>query len=197
MKSSGELKALARMQLHGSWLATVGTMLVYSVILCVSGFTVIGPWVIGGPLTLGFSGYFLKKARGESVKLENLLDGFNSFGSSFLLYLLEIIFIFLWSLLFLIPGIVKCFSYSMAFFILRDNPGIGSVEAITRSRKMMDGHKGRLFCLCLSFIGWCLLCTFFTFGIGFLWLCPYMYLSIANFYEDLKQHKPDIFSATV
>jgi len=77
----------------------------------------------------------------------------------------------------------------MAFFILHDNPDIGASEAITRSKKMMYGHKGKLFGLCLSFIGWGILCCF-TFGIGFLWLCPYINLSIANFYEDLKQNQP-------
>jgi len=195
MRENHELRAVARSQLHGSWLAAVGIVLVYSVIISASGFLIIGPLVLGGPLTLGLIGYFLKKVRGEQVKLENLFDGFSLFVSSFLLYLLEFIFVSLWSLLFLVPGIVKCFSYSMAFFILHDNPDIGASEAITRSKKMMYGHKGKLFGLCLSFIGWGILCCF-TFGIGFLWLCPYISLSIANFYEDLKQNQPADVSNT-
>jgi uncharacterized membrane protein len=182
-----ELKAMARKQLQGSWLAAVGMSLVYFIVTGISSSVVIGSIVLGGPLTLGFIGYFIKKARGESVKLENLFDGFKLFGTSFLLYLLEIIFIGLWSCLLVIPGIVKCFSYSMAFFILHDNPDIGAVEAITRSRKMMAGYKGKLFGLCLSFIGWALLCCL-SLGIGFLWLCPYISLSMANFYEDLKRN---------
>ena len=187
MKDSRELRALARSQLQGSWLPAVGMFLVYSIILCASGGVVVGPLVLGGPLLLGFLGYFLKKARGEFVRLENLFDGFKLFGSCFLLYLLQAIFITLWTCLFIIPGIVKCFSYSMSFFILRDNPGIGASEAITRSRQMMYGHKGQLFYLVLSFIGWGILCCF-SFGIGFLWLVPYMALSVANFYEDLKNN---------
>jgi uncharacterized membrane protein len=188
MKENSELRALARSQLHGGWLAAVGMLLVYGIIIGVSGIVVVGPLVLGGPLTLGFMGYYLKKARGEPVKLENLFDGFKFFGTSFLLFLLESIFLFLWTCLFVIPGIVKFFSYSMAFYILRDNPDIGAVEAISRSRKMMAGHKRKLFGLYLGFIGWALLC-FLSLGIGFLWLYPYISLSLANFYEDLKQSR--------
>jgi len=191
MKENREIRALARSQLHGRWLAAVGMFIIFGVILSVSSFIVIGPLVLGGPLLLGFYGYYIKMARGETAKLENLFDGFKMFGSSFLLYLVETIFICLWTLLFIIPGIVKCFSYSMAFFILRDNPEIGALEAITRSRKMMNGYKGKLFGLSLSFIGWWLL-SILTLGIGLLWLGPYISASLANFYEDLKQNQPSV-----
>jgi uncharacterized membrane protein len=188
MKTNFELKALAREQLRGTWLAAVALILVYTVIICLASATIVGSVIIGGPLTFGLYGYFIRKARGESVRLENLFDGFKLFGSSFLLFLLQMIFISLWTCLFIVPGIIKSFSYSMAFFILRDNPGIGALEAINASRKMMNGHKGRLFGLCLSFIGWCLL-GILTLGIGYLWLGPYVSLSIANFYEDLRQNQ--------
>lgn len=194
MKENSELRALARTQLQGSWIAAVGLFLIYSVILSFSALVVVGPLIIGGPLAIGFCGYFIRKARGETARLENLFDGFKLFGSGFLLYLLQYIFIFLWTFLFIVPGIIKSLSYSMAFFILRDNPDIGSLEAITASRNMMNGHKRKLFCLYLSFIGWSLLCIL-TLGIGLLWLCPYMYLSVANFYEDIKQKQPGMFNA--
>ena len=154
MKENHELRAIARSQLHGGWLAAVAMVSLYTIIISASGLVLIGPLILGGPLTLGFMGYCLKKTRGEAVRVENLFDGFKLFGTSFLLYLLEIVFIGLWTCLFIIPGMVKCLSYSMAFFILRDNPDIGAAEAITRSRKMMSGHKGKLFGLLLSFIGW-------------------------------------------
>jgi uncharacterized membrane protein len=186
MKENFELRALARAHLHGGWLAAVGMLLIYSVILGASGCVVIGPFILGGPLTLGFAGYYLKRARGETVKLEDLFDGFKQFSSSFLLYLLEAVFLTLWTCLFIIPGIVKYFSYSMAFYILRDNPEIGASEAITRSRKMMAGYKGKLFVLHLSFIGWGLLCCL-TGGIGFLWLIPYISQTLAEFYENVEQ----------
>jgi len=98
---------------------------------------------------------------------------------------LVMLFTFLWSLLFIIPGIVKCFSYSMTPFILEEHPELGANEAIDHSRAMMKGHKFDLFWLILSFIGWGFLCLF-TFGIGYLWLVPYMDTSISAFYEDVK-----------
>jgi uncharacterized membrane protein len=188
MKTNAELRAAARSQLKGAWLAAVGLVLVYSLIISTASlFAGIGLIILGGPLTIGYLGYFSKKARGEGVSFGNLFDGFDdSFGRSFLLCLLQGIFIFLWSLLFCIPGIVKALSYSMSFFILRDNPGMKALDAVTASRRMMNGYKGKLFCLYCGFIGWALLCTL-SFGIGYLWLCPYITLSLANFYEDLKQ----------
>ena len=95
------------------------------------------------------------------------------------------LFIALWTLLFIIPGIIKMFSYAMTPFILEENPELSANEAIDRSRAMMKGHKFDLFWLFLSFIGWAILCVF-TLGIGTLWLTPYMQTSVAAFYEDVK-----------
>jgi len=92
---------------------------------------------------------------------------------------------FFWSLLFIIPGIVKAFSYAMTPFILDEYPELTPVEAIHRSRMMMKGHKFDLFWLYLSFIGWAILCIP-TCGIGFLWLAPYMQTAEAAFYEEVK-----------
>lgn len=187
MPENRELRAAARSQLKGGWLPAVGVVLVYSLLTGVSGSALCIPLIIvGGPLTLGLWIYFLHKARGEEAEIENLFEGFKTFGPSFLLYVLEAVFITLWSFLFVIPGLIKTLSYSMAFFILRDNPGMKALDAISASRKMMKGHKGRLFCLYLSFTGWALL-ALLTLGIGFLWLCPYAALSMANFYENLKK----------
>jgi uncharacterized membrane protein len=95
------------------------------------------------------------------------------------------LFIALWTLLLIIPGIIKMFSYAMTPFILEENPDLTANEAIDRSRAMMKGHKFDLFWLFLSFIGWAILCVF-TLGIGTLWLTPYMQTSVAAFYEDVK-----------
>ena len=95
------------------------------------------------------------------------------------------VLMFLWTLLFIIPGIVKAFAYSMTPFILDENPELTPVEAIHRSRMMMKGHKFDLFWLYLSFIGWGILCLF-TAGIGFLWLVPYVQTAEAAFYEEVK-----------
>ena len=90
MKTNKELRAMAREQLKGSWLEAVGILLIFCVIIGASAFVVIGPLVLCGPLVIGFLGYFIKKARREPAKLENLFDGFKIFGPSFLLYLIQL-----------------------------------------------------------------------------------------------------------
>ena len=91
----------------------------------------------------------------------------------------------LWSLLFIIPGIIKSFSYAMTPFIIEEYPELTATEAIHRSRMMMRGYKFDLFWLLLSFIGWGIL-NIFTLGIGTLWLVPYMETSMAAFYGEVK-----------
>ena len=157
--------------------------------------------IVAGPFALGFAGYFLKRIRGEEIATKNIFDGFNRFFYSFLAQFLINLFTILWLLLLIIPGIVKALAYSMTFYIMYDNPGIDPLEAIKRSRIMMKGYKFKLFLLYLSFIGWALLCLL-TFFIGCLWLYPYINLSVANFYENLKKNqeklvvaKPDPFAA--
>ena len=100
--------------------------------------------------------------------------------------LLVFVYTLLWTLLLVIPGSIKAYSYSMTFYILRENPEMTAGDAITASQKMMDGHKMDLFLLSLSFIGWAILASI-TFGIGYLWLIPYIYTAYAAFYETLKK----------
>jgi uncharacterized membrane protein len=91
-------------------------------------------------------------------------------------------------LLLIVPGIIAALSYSMTYFIIAENDSIGSLEAITKSKEMMRGNKWKLFCLCCRFLGWILLCIL-TIGIGFLWLYPYMMVSFAKFYDDIKRQE--------
>ena len=100
--------------------------------------------------------------------------------------LLVFVYKLLWTLLLVIPGIIKAYSYSMTFYILRENPEMTAGDAITASQKMMDGHKMDLFLLSLSFIGWAIL-ALIPAGLGFIWLIPYMYTAYAAFYETLKK----------
>jgi len=106
------------------------------------------------------------------------------------LYVLVSIFTFLWSLLLLIPGIVKGLAYSQTYFVYKDLNDRGQAENftltdyITKSRQLMVGNKWRYFVLQLSFIGWWIL-GFITVGIGFIWIYPYYKLTMANFYRDL------------
>ena len=139
------------------------------------------------PLTLGFANAMRKLL----VDGDNELLG-NTFHIAFSNYWHKVwgmlwmnILIFLWSLLLVIPGIIKGFSYAMTPFILEENPELTASEAIHRSRMMMRGHKFDLFWLFLGFLGWFILCLF-TFGIGFFWLAPYMETAEAAFYEEVK-----------
>ena len=96
------------------------------------------------------------------------------------------VFISLWSLLLIIPGFIKLYAYALTPYILIDNPEISANQAINLSQKMMKGHKFDLFFLHFSFIGWFFL-SIFTFGIGLLWLLPYMMTAQAAFYQDVKK----------
>ena len=101
------------------------------------------------------------------------------------LYLLQLVYIWLWSLLFVIPGIVKGYAYSMSMYVLADNPGKPALECIRESQNITNGHKMDLFVLHLSFIGWVLL-GFITLGIAYIWVIPHMSAAYANAYNSLK-----------
>lgn len=182
MLTCSELRQKARAQLEGKWGKTV---LVYLLFLIIVGAIPGLGLILGGPLLLGLTYYFIAVARNEESEFELLFKGFDNFGKAIGLYLLKYLFIVLWSLLFTIPGIIAAYRYAMAFYILRDEPEIGVSEALTKSSEMMKGHKWQLFVLYLTFIGWGILCIF-TMGIGALWLNPYISTTVTNFYEELK-----------
>ncbi|MDR2806022.1 MAG: DUF975 family protein, partial [Dysgonamonadaceae bacterium] len=119
------------------------------------------------------------------LEIGDLFEGFKNYGKVLGTTLLTTLYIFLWMLLLIIPGIIKSYSYAMTPYLLRDNPELGADELICKSMEMMKGHKKKLFLLDLSFIGWGLLCIY-TLGSGFLWLAPYISSSHAAFYEDLR-----------
>lgn len=138
-------------------------------------------------LVVGFMNAFLKFYRDKDTAITRNMFAiaFKDYGHKILGMFLMGLFIALWTLLLIIPGIIKTFSYAMTPFILHEYPTVGVNDAIDISRKMMKGHKLDLFLLELSFIGWAFLCVL-TLGIGFLWLTPYMQTSISIFYEDVK-----------
>lgn len=142
---------------------------------------------VSSVVALGFANAFLRLVRnGDSDLTRNTFKiAFENYLHKVLGMFLMGVFIFLWSLLFVIPGIIKIFSYAMTPYILDEYPDMGCNDAIDLSRKMMKGHKLDLFILGLSFIGWMLL-SILTFGIGFFWLTPYMSAANAAFYEDVK-----------
>lgn len=138
------------------------------------------------PLGWGLTIFFLSIARTEKPELGHIFDGFKEFWRIFSTLFVRNLFICLWTLLLVIPGIIKTYSYAMTDYILKDHPEMGVNESIELSMAMMKGHKMDLFLLHLSFIGWLIL-TFFTLGLGFLLLYPYFSTAQALFYEDLKE----------
>ncbi|MGN8842870.1 DUF975 family protein [Niallia sp. HCP3S3_B10] len=138
------------------------------------------------PLTVGIIWFYLGLVRTENPQVSQIFSIYTNVALSVKLIGTNImigIFTFLWSLLFLIPGIIKGLAYSQTMLLLKDNPEFGIFEAITESRRRMDGYKWKYFLLGLSFIGWGLLCIL-SIGIGFLWLVPYVYTANATFYEN-------------
>lgn len=184
-----DLMAQARQRLSGNWGLAIGVVVVGGLISFVASVLPLVGWAvnmaISGPLTLGLAAFFLAVARSDSPSFGLLFEGFKRFGTGLLAYLLVSIFTLLWCLLLIIPGIIASLSYSMTFFVLRDNPDLGAMEAIDLSKQMMKGSKWKYFCLQWRFLGWALLCLP-TLGIGFLWLWPYIMTSNARFYEDLR-----------
>jgi len=213
--SNKDLMTQAREALSGRWGLAMGTFFVYAFITVglsnnyplftrissssinainnftgtVNRFTVhsYSIWLLicSGALLLGVATFSLAIARNEDADLKMLFSGFKYFDKALGLYFLRMLFVFLWLLLLIIPGIIAAISYSLSFYIMSDNPNIGVKEAIDKSKEMMYGYKWKYFCLCLRFIGWILL-GILSLGIGFLWIMPYMTISSAKFYEDVK-----------
>ncbi len=179
----------ARESLSGKWPLAIGTFVVYYLLIfSIQIVPIAGTIVsilIAGPMAVGISIFSLSLSRDTDARFEQIFDGFKKFTVSLKAYLLMLIYIILWTLLLIIPGIIAAFSYSMTFFILADNDSISAMEAIDESKVMMDGYKWKLFYLGLRFFGLALLCIL-TLGIGFLWLTPYIQVSMAKFYDDIK-----------
>ncbi len=190
MLKAKDFRARAWESLRGKWGTMAIITLIYSLILSASsGLSFIGVGVIvmllvEGPLSLGYVMMSQKIIRGQDVEIGELFDGFKNFSKAFVLSLVNSIYIFLWTLLFIIPGIIKSFSYSMSQYVLADHPEFTATEARQESMRLMDGNKWRLFCLQFSFIGWGLL-TILTFGILAFWVQPYQQAATAAFYQSL------------
>ena len=145
---------------------------------------------IQGIFNYGYSVFTLRLGKNEDAKVDDVFVGFrkNNLFRSMKLGVLQAIFLFLWSLLLIVPGIIKYFSYSMAYYILIENPDYTASEALRESKRIMKGHKFKLFVLWLSFIGWFLLTAFigmFTFNLSFIFISPYYNTTVSHFYLDL------------
>lgn len=142
-------------------------------------------FIVGGAAELGYCRFNMNLIRDTEPKFNDLFSRFDLIGKALGLRLLSGLFIFLWTLLFIIPGIIASYRYAMAFYIMEERPSMGILDAISESKELMVGNKLRLFSLQLSFIGWAILCVF-TLGIGLLWLIPYIQASLAAFYLEIS-----------
>jgi len=141
--------------------------------------------IIGGVIEMGYCIFLLKQHDGREPEFRDVFSMFDYFGTGFAQRFLRNLYVTLWSLLLVIPGIIASYSYAMTPYILAENPGLRANEAISRSKEMMDGYKGELFLLHLTFIGWDLLAVL-TLNIGHLWLNPYKHAAEAAFYRQLQ-----------
>ena len=142
-------------------------------------------FVLGSVIEIGYARFNLELVDRAEAKIESLFTYFYNWKTTAVTRLLKSVYILLWSLLFIIPGIIAGYSYAMTGYILAEHPEITASEAIARSKEMMEGNRFRLFCLQFSFIGWSILCAF-TFGIGNLWLTPYKQAATAAFYREIS-----------
>lgn len=169
--------------------------------------------IVGGAVRLGYARFNLNLADGKDTTFSDLFSQKDRLWDGFCMKFLQGLYIALWSLLLVIPGIVKTYSYAMTPYIMAEHPSLTANEAITESRRIMDGNKWRLFCLDFSFIGWELLCAlpmyagYFLFlnnfsgseamaisivlllaiplSIGFFFVRPYEEAAWATFYRDI------------
>ena len=181
-----QAKSVLGSKLFGNaWLIVV--LVVFLATLITNFIPAIGMLLLTGPVTVGLCSFFLKRIRtGKDFDIDNTLDGVRGdVGGNILLGLMVSVFTFLWSMLFVIPGIIKAYSYSMASFIRVDHPEYNWKQCIEASKQMTNGHKMDLFILDLSFIGWYIVGAF-CFGIGSLWAQAYHETTLALAYEKLK-----------
>lgn len=185
------LKAMAKEQIKGK----IGILFLIGLIIAaissvVAYIPVVGSLattvVLGPAFTLSMIRIYLNLASNtKQPEVKDVFNSFNEFWAAFKVQFLTGLFTCLWSLLLYVPGIIKALSYSMSMYILAENPNMPALEAIDKSKAMMDGHKKDLFVLYLSFIGWMLLGAI-TCGIAYIWVLPYMEATLTNFYNSIK-----------
>lgn len=189
IKKACELRAEARASLSHNWGGAIVNVIVYSCVNVIGSFIPMVGSIIQLlllPLSYGYNGAFLSNSRTkQSFSVQNLFEGFQDYGRIFGTLLLQGVYTVLWTLLLIVPGVIKAYSYAMTVYILKDEPELKFNSAIEKSMAMMDGHKFELFYLQLTFIGWALL-SILTLGIGFLWLTPYTASATAHFYNEVK-----------
>lgn len=150
--------------------------------------------ILSAVLKVGYEGYCLTVSRHEPSRFSDIFSGFEHFGKALLIIILQSVFIFLWSLLFIIPGIVAMLKYSQSFKIMFDHPEYSALQCIRESKRLMRGHKSTYFCLMLSFIGWyfadMLLQLAIRVPILQIYINPYVGITSAHFYNLISGWVP-------
>lgn len=195
-----QLKTMAKQQIKGNIGILFLIMLIISLISGVAGAvlslvpggSVIASVIITPAFSLSLVTVYLNLAKGKKPEVADTFEGFKDFWSAFKVTFLVGLYTFLWTLLFIIPGIIKAYSYSMSLYILAENKGKPAKECIKESMLMMDGHKMEFFVLELSFILWHLL-GIITLGIAYIWIVPYISATTINFYNSIR---PIVVEAT-
>ncbi|MBN7772170.1 DUF975 family protein [Clostridium aminobutyricum] len=223
-EASKNMRAMAREALAGKWQIAAVATLVYLVAIMLpttilniffggelgySGLSSLYTLLVTGPFTVGYSMFCLNLFRNQEIEVAQVFYGFERFGKAFGLCFMMGLFVFLWSLLLVIPGIIAAYRYSQAFLIMIDHPEYGIMQCLAESKRLMTGNKMKYFCMELSFIGWVLLAIIPTMilngivsvvypyamagvtgeivsyigMIGFIWLQPYMSVAGVAFYE--------------
>ncbi len=189
MRDRVDIKAQARAALSAQYGVMLGAFVVYTILLgAISGVTFgLATLLLAPPLMVGYAWFCLSVFRGYQGDIGGMLsNGFNNFGRNLGGILWMELFTFLWSLLFVIPGIIKALAYSMTPYILADTRAVPATEALKLSMRMTNGYKGKVFVMYLSFIGWGLLSAL-TGGLLYIfYVGPYMNTAFAGLYEELK-----------
>ena len=144
---------------------------------------------IFNPIEVGCYRFFRLNAEYPGqAKLSAIGEGFGNYGRVFVTLLFRDLFLSLWTCLFVIPGIVKAYSYRLVPYILKDNPELSATQVITKSRQMMNGHKWKAFVLDISFIGWAILGALTLGIVAVFWTNPYKHNTDAALYQELKNN---------
>lgn len=191
--SNSEIRSKARAMLGNgifarNWLMIVLMISVISIIVGAANYIGcgLGSLLLSGPLYIGLYNVLLNMSKGEEdIRFESVFEGCYKFGPNLVLGVMHTLIIMLWSLLFIIPGIIRSYSLSLAYYIRNDHPEYTWRQCLDASEQMMQGHKWRLFKLHFSFLGWTLL-SVLTLGIGSIWVTAYKQTATTVFYEDLK-----------
>ncbi len=145
-------------------------------------------------MRVGYMSYCLNASRNRDAKLKDIFDGFAFFLKVIWLTIIQSVFVFLWSLLLIVPGIIAAYRYRQSFYIMFDNPDMSALDCIRKSKALMVGKKLELFVLDLSFIGWAFLSSlvqsYIVLPVVNIWLEPYRGITYANFYNALIAAEP-------